>query len=121
MGIFGQNPAFDEKENKLDMSFETDHHVDKNESAGAITVKDMREKMRRTCRESNSEESESTESDPNGQEESDNNAAPKAVSTDTPAKTNTKKLDDFIARVRSIGLVESCRSGVVAISNRKLE
>ena len=34
---------------------------------------------------------------------------------------NTKKLDDFIARVRSIGLVDSCRSGVVAIANRKLE
>ena len=34
---------------------------------------------------------------------------------------NTKKLDDFIARVRAIGLVDSCRSGVVAIANRKLE
>jgi len=34
---------------------------------------------------------------------------------------NTTKLDDFVARVRSIGLIDSCRSGVVAIANRKLE
>jgi acetolactate synthase-1/3 small subunit len=34
---------------------------------------------------------------------------------------NSKKLDDFISQVRSIGLIDSCRSGVVAVANRKLE